>query len=251
METTITSHKNALEIIEHPNFNKVFNEIMDVLRACPVIQFKDKAITKNAKGKTIGNANLDIAQPIMNLFLQVHFQKLGWDVHPVVIPEAGLKADFRKQHNKKVFQIEIQFGNMARWYSDIFKFQLASIVGQTDIGICIVPMKEFADRIDSNVAHYERCVRELPQIQSLLHLPILVIGVYPDKKTEHVDLDSFGFEILKSETDRKAIYTDLKKGDYLKRIVQAIISKSDFSTINESTPLALNVDVVEDESTEL
>jgi hypothetical protein len=207
------------------------------LEECPLILFKNKSLK---------NPDLDVAQPMMNLYLEYCFKRLDWEVHPLVIPEAGLKADFRKKHNERVFQIEIQFGNMSRWYSDVFKFQLASIINKTDIGICIVPTQALADKIDSNVVYYERCTRELPHIRNLLHLPILIIGVAPGEKTRVIDLDTFGFEILKKKVDRKSIYSELKKGAYIKQIVQAIYTKSDFSKVNEKTPIVKDISDLEE-----
>ena len=47
--------------------------------------------------------------------------------HPFAtkIPNSALRADYRKEFNGLHVQAEVQFGNMARWYSDIFKFQAA------------------------------------------------------------------------------------------------------------------------------
>jgi hypothetical protein len=246
MRILIESHKNAREIIEHPNFREVYHEIHQIVSACPVILFKNKAI-KTKAGKSQGNEHLDVAQPLLNTYIEYQFKAAKWDVKPVVIPNANLKADFRKIHNGKAFQIEIQLGNMSRWYSDVFKFQLASIVGNTDIGISIVPTKEFSERIDSNVANYERCIRELPEIKSLLHLPILMIGIEPDENTRIINLDDFGFRILKQELDRKDIYGELKKGEYAKKIVASIIKDLDFSQINEDSEMDLEIDVENEE----
>ena len=66
-------------------------------------------------------------------------------------PGVWAAADFRKDCDGLRVQIEVQFGNMARWYSDIFKFQTAYSQDLADIGICVVPMTSLAVRIDSNV----------------------------------------------------------------------------------------------------
>jgi hypothetical protein len=110
-----------------------------------------------------------------------------------------------------------------------------------------VPTKEFSERIDSNVANYERCIRELPEIKSLLHLPILMIGIEPDENTRIINLDDFGFRILKQELDRKDIYGELKKGEYAKKIVASIIKDLDFSQINEDSEMDLEIDVENEE----
>src|SRR5271156_844758 len=53
--------------------------------------------------------------------------ELGREYHPFAtkIPNSNLRADYRKEFNGLHVQAEVQFGNMARWYSDVFKFQAA------------------------------------------------------------------------------------------------------------------------------
>ncbi|MGO8832969.1 MAG: BglII/BstYI family type II restriction endonuclease [Roseiarcus sp.] len=97
----------------------------------------------------------------------------------------------------------MQFGNMARWYSDIFKFQAAYSQSLIQCGLCVVPMGEMARTIDSNVAHYERAVRELPSANLSITLPILLIGLERDDATPIADVSDSRFpdlkEILKHE----------------------------------------------------
>ncbi len=68
---------------------------------------------------------------------------------------------------------------MARWYTDVFKFQLSYALDTIDVAVLVVPMQEFSNLIDENVAYFERVVRELPWAKMSLTLPILVIGVEP------------------------------------------------------------------------
>jgi hypothetical protein len=75
--------------------------------------------------------------------------------------------------------VEVQFGNMARWYTDVFKFQVSYSLDLIDVGVLVVPMQEFADTIDENIAYYERVVRELPYAKMSLTLPIWVVGLAP------------------------------------------------------------------------
>ena len=125
-------------------------------------------------------------QQLLNAYFDVIFhQSNGWVYHPLAtdIAASALKADFRKIHNDLKIHVEVQFGNMARWYSDIFKFQTAYSTDLIDLGICIVPMKTMADRIDSNVTYYERVLRELPSADMSITLPIVIIGIEPDEGT--------------------------------------------------------------------
>jgi len=63
------------------------------------------------------------AQKDMNVLLDDEFKKKGWDCQPNVTEDkvTGIKADYKKAR----VQVEVQFGNMARWYTDVFKFQSA------------------------------------------------------------------------------------------------------------------------------
>ncbi|MBN1149498.1 MAG: hypothetical protein JXA78_19710 [Anaerolineales bacterium] len=53
-------------------------------------------------------------------------------------------------------QAEVQFGNMSRWYSDIFKFQMAYAQNLIQMGLSVIPMGDLARRIDSNIVNFER-----------------------------------------------------------------------------------------------
>lgn len=86
-----------------------------------------------------------------------------------------LKGDFKKRR----LHVEVQFGNMARWYTDVFKFQLSYALDDIDVAVLIVPMQSFGNLIDENVVYFERIARELPAAKMSLTLPILVVGVGP------------------------------------------------------------------------
>lgn len=123
-----------------------------------------------------------INQSGLNRQLEDGLRPLGWEIRPYIIdpakagPRTRLAADFKKGR----LQVEVQFGNMARWYSDAFKFQLSFSLDDIDVAILVVPMQGFANLIDENVASYERVVRELPWARMSLTVPILVIGLEPD-----------------------------------------------------------------------
>ncbi len=106
-----------------------------------------------------------------------------------------MAADFRKGFSNIRVQAEVQFGNMARWYSDVFKFQTAYSQDLIDVGLCIVPMASLARRIDSNIVSFERVLRELPSAKMSLTLPILVVGVEPDEDTAVFDLRALGLPL--------------------------------------------------------
>jgi hypothetical protein len=126
---------------------------------------------------------LPVNQKALNRTLDGIFGRLGWDLQPRIVeaksetgPDTGLKGDYKKG----ALQVEVQFGNMARWYTDVFKFQLSYSLNRIDAAVLVVPTQRFANLIDENVAYFERVIRELPHAKMSLTIPILVIGVEPD-----------------------------------------------------------------------
>lgn len=181
MRHQIYSYRYAQEILEHPNNREAFDEIITAVDGAPLFTYAGKS----------RNPRLDVVQQVMNTWFD---RELGvereWLYHPLAtrIENSGLAADFRKTFRNITVQAEVQFGNMSRWYSDVFKFQTAYAQGLIDVGLCIIPMASLARRIDSNVVSYERVLRELPSAKMSLTLPILVIGIEPDHDTLEIDL---------------------------------------------------------------
>ena len=132
---------------------------------------------------------------------------------------------------------------MARWYSDIFKFQTAYSQNLIKMGVCIVPYNELATRIDSNIVNFERCTRELPSAELSITLPILLVGIIADDNTQVIDVSQSRFNNLSDITGRG-------RSDNLYRIVNGIIAKTNITDISEESPIGnrpnLNTAVEED-----
>jgi len=191
MNYNIYSYRFAQEILEHENYSSLLDEILNVINNCPLYIYPQKSSS---------NPSLDVVQQILNAYFDIKFHSNnGWVYHPLAteIAESNLKADFRKVSNELKVHLEVQFGNMARWYSDIFKFQTAYSTDLIDIGICIVPMDSLARRIDSNVTNYERVLRELPAADMSITHPILVIGIYSGDSTPIIDISNSQFQTVK------------------------------------------------------
>jgi hypothetical protein len=160
------SYRFAQEVLENsPAFQPAYNEIMDVFsRLVPLSRIG-------------GNARFPIDQKRMNKWIDGQFRSIpGWEYHPRITDNTKLEGDFKKDR----IQIEVQFGNMARWTYDILKFQITYSQGIVDIGVLVVPMRWFAGLIGDNVVYYERVLRELPHAKLSITLPILVLGLEPD-----------------------------------------------------------------------
>ena len=120
-------------------------------------------------------ANLTTDKVPTNKELEKTFEQKGWISKPKIISgsESKLEADFKKGK----IQVEVQFGNMARWYTDVFKFLLSYAADDIEVGVLVVRMHDTANKIDENVVYYERVVRELPHAKMGITILIWVLGV--------------------------------------------------------------------------
>jgi hypothetical protein len=224
MDFDIYSYRFAKEIIEHPNYVAAINEISQIIRDCPLYIWPNKSAN---------NQRLDVVQQLMNAYFDVKFSCLnGWDFHPnaTQIPNSSLKADFKKTFNSLTIQSEIQFGNMSRWYSDVFKFQTAYSQNMINMGLCIIPINDIGRRIDSNITNYERCVRELPSADLSITLPILMIGLKLDANTTIIDVSQSQFNSIGDITGRG-------NSDNLYRIINATINNIPIGNISNNSPI--------------
>lgn len=223
MKTHLYSYRFAEEILQHVNYQDAWLELVEVFENAPLFVYPGKSKT---------NPNLDVVQQVMNTFfdrrLAVDFD---WQYHPLAteIEESGLQADFRKSFGELSIQVEVQFGNMARWYSDIFKFQAAYSQRLIHMGISVVPINELARRIDSNIVNFERVLRELPSALLSITHPILVIGLDPDDQTKIVDLRKCKFADIGKITGRGA---EMNRW----RIVHAYLSGISMDQVSPNSP---------------
>jgi hypothetical protein len=146
-------------------------EIIQVLSSISWVPMELKERKRN--GRVV--ARLDINQNGTNALIEEAFVKLGWERHPRIVSaaESDLAADFKKD----VIQVEVQFGNMARWYTDIFKFLLSYAANDIEVGVLAVPVLSTARRIDENVVNFERVQRELPHAKMAVTIPVWVLGL--------------------------------------------------------------------------
>ena len=70
----------------------------------------------------------------------------------------------------------LQTGNVSRIYADLLKLQALYLKGKIKAGIIIVPQKELAIQLASNMASFERLVSELAIFAQVISLPLVIIG---------------------------------------------------------------------------
>lgn len=221
MEYEVFSYRFASEIAEHARYRIDLQKIFKILDECPSYIYPNKSKT---------NKKLEVVQQLLNTYFDRRFVcDLNWDYHPDAtnIHNSDLKADYRKDCNGLRIQAEVQFGNMARWYTDIFKFQTAYSQDLIDMGLSIVPLGSLARRIDSNIANYERCVRELPSAKLSISLPILIIGISDERQTAKIDVSRTRL------SNGLASITGKGKSENRYRIVNGLLNNTKPSQITE------------------
>ncbi|MGI8872025.1 MAG: BglII/BstYI family type II restriction endonuclease [Candidatus Limnocylindria bacterium] len=173
----IYSHRNGRDILLSPDFVLAFNEFQNVLRGLPTF--------RAAKAKKT-SPNHIVAPGAMNKWLDQELCVVrDWDWHPLIIdsdpanPSATsrLRSDFRKSR----IEVEVQFGNVARYTYDVYKMAISLSLDKADVGLMVVCTKRFAEITGGNIAYFERAVRELHQSRLTLIVPLAVIAIEPDR----------------------------------------------------------------------
>lgn len=126
-------------------------------------------------------------------------EKILWDINPTLSKKtvASLKESIRERLEKDgwtgeyrvdaVSKITIssylkgvglcfQTGNVGRIYADLLKLQTLYTKGNITAGIILIPQIKTAKELGSNMANYERLIRELPIFSQVITMPIVVIG---------------------------------------------------------------------------
>jgi hypothetical protein len=125
---------------------------------------------------------LPVDQKALNARIKETLRSDGWSTEPVASgglvsseERLGLRGDFARG---RVF-VEVEFGNAASFYRDLFKFQVANRAQQGDVGVLIVATDQFARFFDSGVTTFEAAKRAKPYMAIGLQMPVWIIGIEP------------------------------------------------------------------------
>ena len=126
-------------------------------------------------------------------------EKILWDINPILSKRtvASIKESVRERLEKEGWTGEyrldsssritissyfkgigmcFQTGNVGRIYADLLKLQTLYTRGNITAGIILIPQIKTAKELGSNMANYERLIRELPIFSQVITMPIVVIG---------------------------------------------------------------------------
>ncbi len=193
MKITSESHLFGETIAEH-GFPSEYDELLDVLggitvplrEAEPFTERGRPATPKRQVKRITGRrafALFPVDQAALNRHLEDRLRQIGWTAEPVAAgqplgtpADLSLRGDFAK---KGVF-VEVEFGNSASLFRDLFKFQVASRSGMGEVGILIVATAQLAKFFDSGVATYEQAIGLIPYMRIGIQMPVWVIGLEPE-----------------------------------------------------------------------
>ncbi|MBS5116109.1 MAG: hypothetical protein KHY88_10560 [Erysipelotrichaceae bacterium] len=226
MKIDLYSHNYAYELLQNDNYKPIYDEIINVCKDCPLPIYKEKS-AKQPK--------LEVVQQIINTYFDLKLTSLGWDSQPLVTSDKlddKLKADFSKTFKtpkgyspKANFTviIEVELGNNASYYRDLYKFLLAYSQNSADFCILIVPTKHIAPKIDSGIIEFEKPIRELKDARLNFPIPILVIGLDDDgvniwDTKKYIGNNPKNLELItKNEFERKLFVESYINFQYKKR----------------------------------
>lgn len=165
---------------------EAYFELLDVLQDCdaprrdspkskPAYVFDQTALVESARSR---------------------LEALGWDrevsIHPASSTRGAALAPVKADMSKSGVHAIFEFGNRASYaYNTLSRFALGTVEPGFSVTAFVVPTTTFANRIDSNLATFERLVAEFRRLEQVLPRmipgPLLIVGVEPFR----LDTDPF------------------------------------------------------------
>ncbi|MDQ3552967.1 MAG: hypothetical protein M3395_00945 [Chloroflexota bacterium] len=190
MRLHTVSHQYAENILETAfrdeweQLLEVFGRVDPPLRPAEPFTTTGRPMTPKRQVRPLGgrraHALLPIDQVALNDVVDAEFKALGWNRQPYVLGEtlgtpldSYLKGDFERSG----VYVEVEFGNTASLFRDLFKFQVAGRSGIGKVGVLVVATAAVTRLFDSGVATYEQAVNLLPYMKIGLQLPTVVVGL--------------------------------------------------------------------------
>lgn len=182
----IYSFNTGKEVIE-AKFASELKEVQKAIKAVKSSHYKTKVSDeKTMRGKIL----YDPGQ--LNKAFSAQFQPKGWGSYRVKCEysteyyvegyksKASSRGAFRgMDFVKNRVGVEIQFGKYSFMvYNVCAKMTIFHNMDIIDVGIEVVPMKDFADEMSSGVSYFEQFVWDLEQRGAGdIDIPVLIIGI--------------------------------------------------------------------------
>jgi hypothetical protein len=190
MRTHVQSHQYAETVLEG-QFRDEWEELLDVLGTMDVPLRPLGPYTRSGRPKSpkrqsrvIGgrraSALMPVDQAAMNRKIRDALSARGWHAEPYILIDrhghpidTRLRGDFEKSG---VF-VEVEFGNVASFYRDLFKFHIAGTTGAAQVGTIVVATDALARLFDQGQARFEQAVSLLPYMRAGVQLPTALVGI--------------------------------------------------------------------------
>lgn len=184
------SFKDGLEQIRD-KYPHLLEEIYEVIDAIDAQEHK----TKESREKTMPGKML-FSPPSLNKDIKWEFESRSWisckitcDYPTQFYTENFRLSSIQKKRSatpyremdfiKEELGIEVQFGKYAFMvYNVCAKMTIFSNLGIIDMGVEIVPIKQFADEMSTGVSYFEQFVWDLENRGiSDIDIPVLILGI--------------------------------------------------------------------------
>lgn len=186
------SHLFGETIAEH-GFPVEYDELLEILgstalplREAEPFTERGRPTTPKRQMKRVGGrraaALFPVDQAALNRELQDRLRAVGWTAEPVATghplgtaADLALRGDFAKEG----LFVEVEFGNSASLFRDLFKFQVASRSGAGEVAVLIVATAHLAKFFDSGVATFEQATGLIPYMRIGIQMPVWIVGIEP------------------------------------------------------------------------
>lgn len=172
------SYRHGEAILRESQFLSIYNEVTAVISNVTDEDLKAKHLSFNGRQMSLSRAINDV--------LKERFMSLGWREESPIFQDTEYEGErWRLDFAKNPISIEVAFnhGEAIAW--NLLKPVLASELNhvqkaiQTEVGIVITATENLkrAGAFDSAVGEYEKFLRYLPPLSSVLTVPMLIIGL--------------------------------------------------------------------------
>lgn len=180
------SHKHADIILASDKHKKDFQDIISVIESLSDEELKTKHLTRKNGGVKSSLA------PSINSILKDKFKEHGWTPESSIFQGEEYGADisdkvWRLDFARDSISVEVAFnhGEAIAW--NLLKPTLASEVNNvkkaidTEVGVIITATKALkaAGCFDNAVGEYEKVIRYLKPLSTILSVPVMIIGLLP------------------------------------------------------------------------
>lgn len=181
MKFVTHSYKHADIVLADPRHKKDLDEILEVISSITDEELKSKHLVRKNGGVKNSLA------PTINLILREKLIAKGWNAESSIFQgeEYGSDKIWRLDFARNSVSIEVAFnhGEAIAW--NLIKPVLACEVNnvqkaiKTEVGVLITTTKalKIAGAFDNAVGEYEKVLRYLVPLSTLMSVPLLIIGL--------------------------------------------------------------------------